>query len=115
MSSKIVKTAVQLLLIEDDLKFRLDYTNENPTVDDFSLYAFEQVWGSTALGFGCMGGQQMTSAMTFVFVPECCNQDCFVYFGNRFAYHVPYSDKLREDLKAHSMASVARSGKYRKE
>lgn len=115
MSNKIVKAARELLEIEEDLRFRFDYSNERPTVDDFNIIVFEQTWGSTALGFGGFGGQAITSAMTYVFIPVTCDQECFVYFGSRFAYHVPYSSAFSEDVKCQQVESVARAGKYRKE
>ncbi len=115
MSSKIVRMARELLTIEDDLKFRFDYSNEQPTIDDFDIIVFEQTWGSTALGFGGIGGQAMTSAMTYVFIPVTCDQECFVYFGGRFAYHVPYSSAFLKDVNCQRVESVARADKYRKE
>lgn len=114
MSNKLTETALELLQIEKDLAFRLDYTeNPKPTLDDFEMHIFEQVWGSTALGFGGIGGQAMTSAMTYVFVPISCNQKCFVYFAGRFAYSVPYSRVLMEDIVSQKVAPVYKAGKYR--
>ena len=115
MINKITKMARSLLYIEDDLTQRLDYsTGEHPTVDDFEIWIFEQVWGDTSLGFGGIGGQAMTSAPTFAFIPNGVNQNCFVYFGSRFAYAVPFSEVFYEDLKGHCLVSVAKSGKYNK-
>ena len=114
MSNKIVNTAKQLLMIADDLPYRFTYSDDNPTVDDFELHMFEQLWGDTTLGFGGIGGQAMTTAMTYVFIPVSCNQLCFVYFAGRFAYKVPYCDAFINDVRNCNMASVARSGKYRK-
>ena len=117
MSHKLVSIAKDLLTIELDLPFRFDYStkaqfDEHPTTDDFELHLFPQVWGSTALGFGGIGGQAMTEAMTYVFIPENVRQNCFVYFGSRFAYSCPYSDTFMIDVKNRNMASVSRSGKY---
>ena len=114
MSNKIINTVRDLLLIERDLAYRFDYEKDNPSYDDFEICMFEQVWPSTALGFGGIGGQAITTAMTYVFIPVSCKQDCFIYFGSDFAYHVPYGDKLLEDVKSHRMESVMRSGKYRR-
>ena len=113
MSNKLTKMAREILSIEEDLPFRFDYNEKPyPTLDDFELYTFEQVWGSTALGFGGIGGQAMTSARTYVFVPISCNQKCFVYFGSRFAYKADYCEKFKEDLLNQNMTSVAKAGKY---
>ena len=118
MSNKLTKLALDLLLIERDLPWRLDHSKDDPryppTVDDFEVRVFEQTWGSTALGFPGIGGQAMTSAPTFVFIPNGCNQKCFVYFGGRFAYAADWTPKFIEDLRAGNMVSVSRSGRYRK-
>lgn len=113
MSNKLVSMARELLSIEADLPFRFDYNETpKPSIDDFELYTFEQVWGSTALGFGGVGGQAMTSARTYVFVPMECNQKCFVYFAGRFAYKADYCEMLREDIRKNQMEPVSRAGKY---
>lgn len=114
MSNKLTKMARELLAIEADLPFRFKYKEKPyPTIDDFELYTFEQVWGSTVLGFGGMGGQAMTSARTYVFIPIHCNQKCFVYFAGRFAYEVDYSEKFMKDVLERNIASVTESGKYK--
>lgn len=113
MSNKLIQIAREILAIEADLPYRLDYTETpRPDLDDFELYTFEQVWGSTALGFGGIGGQAITSARTYVFVPQSCNQKCFVYFAGKFAYAVKYSRTFMDDVKSGAMASVATAGKY---
>lgn len=113
MSNKLTQMAREILSIEADLPYRFDYNETpHPTLDDFDLYTFEQMWGSTALGFGGIGGSAMTSARTYVFVPVSCNQKCFVYFAGRFAYAVNYSEKFMEDVRKGNMESVARAGKY---
>lgn len=113
MSNKLTQMTREILSIEADLPYRFDYNEKpHPILDDFELHTFEQVWGSTALGFGGIGGQTMTSARTYVFVPVNCNQKCFVYFAGRFAYAVNYSQKFMDDVLKGNMASVAMAGKY---
>ena len=115
MSNKLTEMAREILNIEADLPYRFDYSdNKNPTLDDFELHTFEQTWGSTALGFGGVGGQAMTSATTYVFIPIVANQKCFVYFAGRFAYAVDYSDKFMQDVLGCNVASVYESGKYKR-
>lgn len=113
MSNKLTKVARELLMIEADLPFRLDY-NIKPRhdMDDFDLYTFEQTWGSTALGFGGIGGQAITTARTYVFVPTMCDEKCYVYFAGRFAYSVPYSDRFMEDVRSQDVAALAKAGRY---
>ena len=93
--------AKNILQIESDLPYRFNYKNDkydHPTGNDFEIYIFQQIWGSTALGFEGIGGQAMTSAYTYVFIPVNINQNCFVYFDGKFAYEAPYSDKFMEDV-----------------
>ena len=111
-SNQLVGMAREVLAIENDLPYRFDYAEERPTIDDFELYTFKQTWGSTALGFGGIGGQAMTEARTYVFVPVTCNQKCFVYFAGRFAYKADYCKALVEDIRNQNMEPVYRAGKY---
>lgn len=114
MPNKLTQIALDILKIESDLPCRFNYNEiPYPTLDDFEMFTFEQVWGSTALGFGGIGGQAMTSARTYVFVPVNCNQKCFVYFAGRFAYAVDYSQEFMNDVASGNMPSVARSVKYK--
>ena len=114
MSNKLTEMARDILEIEADLPYRFDYSNNsNPTLDDFEIHVFEQTWGSTALGFGGVGGQAMTSATTYVFIPIGINQKCFVYFAGSFAYAVDYSEKFMEDVLKGNVASVSEAGKYK--
>ena len=114
MSNKLTAMAREILTIEADLPYRLDYSdNLNPTLDDFALHTFEQTWGSTALGFGGIGGQVMTSARTYVFIPMGVNQKCFVYFAGKFAYAVDYSDEFMKEVLGCNVAAVHESGKYK--
>ena len=114
MSNKLTQIAREVLAIEADLPYRIKYDKaEKATVDDFVMYTFTQLWGSTALGFGGVGGQAMTTANTYVFVLECVNQDCFVYFGERFAYSVPFCQTLMDDVRSQRMEPVSRIGKYK--
>ena len=115
MSNKLTSMAREILNIEADLPYRFDYSDKsNPILDDFELYTFEQTWGSTALGFGGIGGQMMTSATTYVFIPMSVNQKCFVYFAGRFAYAVDYSEKFMKDVLGCNVASVYEYGKYKR-
>lgn len=115
MSNKLTMTAMEILAIESDLPLRFEYKDRPyPTVDDFEMFTFEQVWGSTALGFGGIGGQAMTSARTYVLVPINCDQKCFVYFAGRFAYKADYCNKLVEDIRAQRMEPVSGAGKYKR-
>lgn len=73
---------------------------------------FPQTWGSTALGFGGLGGQAITTAYTVIIRSEH-DRSCCVYFGARFAYRIKKPNKLfYEDLKKDYMLPVAEQNKY---
>ena len=120
--NKLSKMAKELLFIDEDLSARLIEEARSPDsmfidrVEDFDFYVFEQVWSRTPIGFGEIGSQKITSANTYVFVPNAANTDlCFVYFGSTFAYKVPYSEAIMDDIKHQSMEPVSRAEKYIKD
>ena len=116
MSNKLTNMAKELLIIESDLWFRFDPDKDRQVrIDDFEVHVFEQTWGSTALGFGGIGGQAMTTANTYVFVPVTCNQNAFVYFGCNFAYEAEVNSVFKEDLQKRSMKPFSKCGHYRKD
>lgn len=100
---KVLTTAMELLLIQDDI-----IRQEKIYDTDYTIHMFEQTWGSTALGFPGVGGSAMTEATTYVLIPKKENTDCaHVYFGSQFAYKVNgLTQAFMDDLNNHSMASV---------
>ena len=108
----LTKMALELLQINENF---CSYVQE-PTetrVSDFELYTFVQIWGSTATGFGGIGGQVMTAQRTYVFIPICNEKEkCLVFFSGRFAYAVPYSRKFMDDVRNGQVESVTRREKY---
>lgn len=82
-----------------------------PYISELTVYSFPQTWGSTALGFGGIGGSAMTTAQTVVVMN---GRDACVYFGGRLAYGAPVNHDLMDDIAAQNMADVMHSGKYNK-
>lgn len=70
------------------------------------VYSWVQSWGSTALGFGGMGGSAITQALTVVVITD----QAHVYFGGRHAYDCRPNAKLMEAVKAGRMPSVSKKG-----
>ena len=68
--------ARELLAIDEDLPFRFK-DPYHTRVDYFELYTFEQSWADTTCGFGGMGGQAITTAKTYVFVPDSYDSRCY--------------------------------------
>lgn len=78
-----------------------------PTVRDLQVFAmFSQTWGSTALGFGGIGGAAMTDAYT-VIIANIHDREFCVYFGGRFAYKVKRpTDEFFESVRSSNMRAV---------
>ena len=78
---------------------------------DLTVYSmFVQTWGSTALGFGGIGGQAITSAYVCVIESNLVGGYA-VYFGGRLAYVIERpNEKFMEDITRHRMVD-ARLGK----
>lgn len=94
---EIIKT---ILKIDDFIQW--DGSLINKHIDD--IINFKQTWGSTALGFGGMGGDAMTDAYTTVLRR---GKTWFVFFGGKFAYKVSIDDKVfYEDMKNRRLRSV---------
>lgn len=81
-----------------------------PTVYDVKTYSFPQTWGSTALGFGGLGGAAMTDAQTTVVI---LNDSAVVYFGGNKAYSINrINQKFLEDVQSHRMVECGREAIY---
>lgn len=78
------------------------------------LGVFSQTWGSTALGFGGIGGQAITAAYTTVI--ESVDLGCAaVFFSEGLAYIVNKPNKeFYDDLDKRNMSAVRGHSKYEK-
>ena len=81
------------------------------TFYDLTLYAmFPQTWSSTALGFGGVGGQAITSAYVCVIESNLVGEYA-VYFGGRLAYVINRpNEKFWEGVHSQRMVD-AKAGK----
>jgi hypothetical protein len=67
---------------------------------------FPQTWGSTALGFGGIGGQAITSAYVCVIESNLVGSYA-VYFGGRLAYVIDRpNEKFIEDISKQRMVDA---------
>lgn len=90
-----------------------------PMVDELEVIMFPQSWGSTALGYGGLGGAAMTSAYTII-ISYHSTTYC-VYFGRgQLAYKLTWADmsplgrdNFFKDVANRSMTDVRGSAKYR--
>lgn len=81
-------------------------------VDTLDYSMFTQTWGSTALGFGGMGGASVTRACVVIVHTTQRHRAC-VYFGGRHAYTVDNpNDVFFEDMSKRRMVDVKDAGKY---
>lgn len=93
---------------------RLGFDGRDPEsvirTDHVEWLAFPQTWGSTALGFGGMGGATMTTATTIVVRDRLGRSrrkggKLLVYFGGRFCYEAPVDETFEEALARRRMPS----------
>jgi hypothetical protein len=77
------------------------------TFYDLTVHSmFPQTWGSTALGFGGIGGQAITSAYVCVIESNLVGGYA-VYFGGRLAYVINRpNEKFAEDVERHRMVDA---------
>lgn len=87
--------------------------SRRPTPHGCEVMMFPQTWGSTALGFGGIGGQAITTAYTVI---VSCDQSgaSAVYFGGQFAYLVERAhqkEAWHADIARRMVASQADAAK----
>lgn len=113
----LIQTAQEVLNIKQSYNFYLDYKKlkeqhiKRVDDDDFDIHIFEQMWGNTSGGFEGIGGSAMTMQTTYVLIPKF-DHDCLVYFGSKFAYKVPYSQKFIADVLAKNVKGKSNQGYY---
>lgn len=74
---------------------------ERPTEREVRVVMFPQIWGSTAKGYGGMGGAAMTEAYTVV---VSTRSDACVYFqSSTLAYRVDLRAVTPEQLTAYQV------------
>jgi hypothetical protein len=89
-----------------------EYRKRRPRQDELEVCVFSQTWGSTALGFGGIGGTSMTSAYTTV---VWAGRAVAVYFGGNLAYVVRHANQLLfDDMRSWSVAEKGKHYKYEK-
>jgi len=84
--------------------------------DDIEVYVFPQCWGSTALGYGGIGGSAMTTASTIVLYAHCENIVRVYFGGGLLAYEIKNPNRIFfDDMFSHRLAEKSKSGKYIRE
>jgi len=107
-----------LLKIKEDFESQIknrftSLLSEKKMYLDFEITIFSQMWGSTALGFGGIGGQAMTAAYTTVIWDDYYNI-WGVYFEERLAYIIKDPNKkFMEDVFKHrAVEGLSGRGRY---
>lgn len=81
-------------------------------LDDLHVFVFPQTWSSTALGFGGVGGQVMTTAYTIA-VLDMYRCNACVFFDGTLAYQVPRFDTVfLNDVHGLSVRPVSQAYRY---
>lgn len=106
MINSIFNQLIEVALRLDNFYYKREVVSET--------IQFQQVWASTALGFGGVGGSSLTSATTTIVIKHDGSAD--VWFGQRLAYSVPMmNDKFKEDITRRAMKSVSKKDVYYEE
>lgn len=103
----LVQTAIELLNINRDITQRL---HSKSALDNYEMKCFEQTWATTSGGFDDgvgFSGQSFISQRTYVFIPKNCDMECYVYFGSRYAYSVPFTQKFADDVLSMQMKPLS--------
>ncbi len=69
----------------------MDYQS-NAIWQDINFHLVKQMWGSTACGWGGMGGSAMTQSFTTI-IENAENALAFVYYGGTLAYVAEWDTK----------------------
>ena len=83
--TKIVKRNVSTWMTQEERERWLD----------IDLHLVNQIWGSTACGWGGLGGAAMTTSHTLIIENHNYGIAC-VYYGNRLAYICEIDDKFKK-------------------
>lgn len=85
-----------MMILDEIIKDYQEIKNTfNGYIENFT--AFTQVWASTSLGFGGIGGSAMTKAVTTIIYSK---QKYYVFFGGRLAYCVSNpTEEFYNDIK----------------
>ena len=99
----------------NEIKNELDDGSSKKYYPEFEMTMFMQTWGSTALGFGGIGGQAMTSAYTTI-VSEVYSGWVGVFFGESLAYKINNpNQKFYEDVRDNNMQPTYKASVYKRE
>ena len=94
--------------------FKREKHAKRPTQYDIQgIEVFQQMWGSTALGFGGIGGAAMTTCNVIIITGPM--GDRCVYFGSGFAYHIQRPNRQFADDVTSKRVSDVRSAKKKYE
>jgi hypothetical protein len=111
MNYKLDWSIINKLVSEFEQYIKEEY-KQHPEVE---VYSFPQGWGSTALGYGGIGGQAMTSAQTIVLYDMYYNVARVYFGGERLAYQIINpSQKFFDDLGKCQMKEIYRAGVYKR-
>lgn len=119
--SKLTSMAKDLLIIDEDFYMRSrDENHKYIDQEYYDFYFFDQWWPDTTCGFGGIGGQAFTQCPVYAFVPKAhdlskpikAQPDALIYIGNRFAYKVPKSNVLLDDISRNNIRSVYQKDIY---
>ena len=92
--------------------------SRRPRDEDVEVFMFLQTWGSTALGYGGIGGSAMTTSYTVVV--SLHGAACVYFGGDRLAYRLDFIElsaegrkRFIDDIRNHDMADCREYTRYK--
>lgn len=119
--SKLTSMAKDLLIIDEDFLMRSRGKDHKYISQEYyDLYVFDQLWPDTSCGFGGIAGQAFTERTVYAFVPKAFDltktvqdqPEAIIYIGFNFAYKVPKSNMLLDDIKHRRIRPVYQKDVY---
>lgn len=83
--------------LEEGMKLLYDESKGITSLEDIEIKVWKQTWPNTTLGFGGIGGQEISSAYTVVLINTIFTE-CVVFHGMRLAYKTELTREIMERI-----------------
>lgn len=92
--------------------------HRRPSSWEVEVVMFPETWGSTALGYGGVGGSAMTPAYTIIVSCDQVAEACIYWGGSRLGAKLDLTDRrqneaLREAMRIQSTHDISKEGRAR--
>ncbi|MGF7534966.1 hypothetical protein AAGG74_14950 [Bacillus mexicanus] len=88
--------------LEEGMELLRDDSKGITSFDDLEIQVWKQTWPDTTLGFGGIGGQEISSVYTVV-VMNAIFTECVVFHGMRLAYKTDLTKEISERISKNNL------------